>query len=47
MTLLLKISDGTIREAASTVREGGVVIYPTDTVYGIGCDPSTKGPSIG
>jgi len=25
--------------AASVVREGGLVCYPTDTVYGLGCDP--------
>jgi L-threonylcarbamoyladenylate synthase len=24
---------------AAVVRQGGVVIFPTDTVYGIGCDP--------
>lgn len=27
-----------IREIASILRNGGLVIYPTDTVYGIGCD---------
>lgn len=25
--------------AAEIISRGGVVIYPTDTVYGIGCDP--------
>jgi L-threonylcarbamoyladenylate synthase len=25
--------------AAKIVREGGLVVYPTDTVYGLGCDP--------
>ena len=25
--------------AAEIVGKGGVIIYPTDTVYGIGCDP--------
>jgi L-threonylcarbamoyladenylate synthase len=24
---------------AQIVRNGGVVVYPTDTIYGIGCDP--------
>lgn len=28
-----------IESAAKIVSEGGVIIYPTDTVYGIGCDP--------
>ncbi|KPQ13722.1 MAG: Sua5/YciO/YrdC/YwlC family tRNA threonylcarbamoyl adenosine modification protein [Algoriphagus marincola HL-49] len=27
-----------IRHIADILRDGGVVIYPTDTVYGIGCD---------
>jgi L-threonylcarbamoyladenylate synthase len=25
--------------AAETVTEGGLICYPTDTVYGLGCDP--------
>ena len=28
-----------VEEVASVVQGGGVVIFPTDTVYGIGCDP--------
>ena len=28
-----------IREAATILRNGGIVVYPTETVYGIGCDP--------
>jgi len=28
-----------IEEGAKIIRNGGVVIYPTDTVYGLGCDP--------
>jgi len=28
-----------IRVAAEIVRQGGLVVYPTDTVYGLGCDP--------
>ncbi|MBX3007287.1 MAG: threonylcarbamoyl-AMP synthase [Melioribacteraceae bacterium] len=27
-----------INKAVEVLREGGVIIYPTDTVYGIGCD---------
>lgn len=28
-----------IMEAARVLRAGGLVAYPTDTVYGLGCDP--------
>ncbi|MEM3733516.1 MAG: L-threonylcarbamoyladenylate synthase [Nitrososphaerales archaeon] len=28
-----------IEEAAKIISDGGVVVYPTDTVYGLGCDP--------
>jgi tRNA threonylcarbamoyl adenosine modification protein (Sua5/YciO/YrdC/YwlC family) len=27
-----------IRKAVDVLRNGGVIIYPTDTIYGIGCD---------
>lgn len=27
-----------IREAVEVMRKGGVILYPTDTVWGIGCD---------
>ena len=28
-----------IREARNALRNGSLIIYPTDTVWGIGCDP--------
>ncbi|MFP4189362.1 MAG: L-threonylcarbamoyladenylate synthase, partial [Halobacteriales archaeon] len=28
----------TVEEAAKTVSRGGVVVYPTETVYGVGAD---------
>lgn len=28
-----------VQEVARVIREGGVVLYPTETVYGLGCDP--------
>ncbi len=31
-----------IRRAVQHLRSGGVIAYPTDTVYGIGCDISQK-----
>ena len=30
--------DKDIKEAVRVMREGGVILYPTDTVWGIGCD---------
>ncbi|MDE6484095.1 MAG: threonylcarbamoyl-AMP synthase [Duncaniella sp.] len=32
------INDRYLDEVVTTLREGGVIIYPTDTVYAIGCD---------
>lgn len=37
--VVLKVSDESITKAAEKVRSGGIVVYPTDTVYGLGCDP--------
>lgn len=31
-----------INKAVNILKEGGVIIYPTDTVYGIGCDIFNK-----
>jgi tRNA threonylcarbamoyl adenosine modification protein (Sua5/YciO/YrdC/YwlC family) len=30
--------DSKIKEVAGVLSKGGIIIYPTDTVYGIGCD---------
>ncbi|HEY0065843.1 MAG TPA: L-threonylcarbamoyladenylate synthase [Flavisolibacter sp.] len=27
-----------IRQAAEVLRNGGIIVYPTDTIYGLGCD---------
>ena len=31
-----------IRTAVQTLREGGIILYPTDTIWGIGCDASNE-----
>jgi L-threonylcarbamoyladenylate synthase len=36
--LLLKAAEDNIVRAARTVKQGGLVVYPIDTVYGLGCD---------
>jgi len=33
------VDEGAIRRAAEVVSNGGLVAYPTDTVYGLGCNP--------
>ncbi len=40
-----QVSDETIEKAVKTIKEGGVIIFPTDTVYGLGCDPA-QGASV-
>jgi tRNA threonylcarbamoyl adenosine modification protein (Sua5/YciO/YrdC/YwlC family) len=31
-----------VQRAVDQLREGGVIVYPTDTVYGLGCDITSK-----
>ena len=31
-----------IQKAVETMRQGGVILYPTDTVWGIGCDAANR-----
>ncbi len=41
---LLKVScdkEG-IKKASQIISQGGIVVFPTDTVYGIGCNPYNK-----
>ncbi|WP_180369863.1 L-threonylcarbamoyladenylate synthase, partial [Oenococcus oeni] len=42
MTLVLKISEKAIAEAANIMASGGVVAFPTETVYGIGADATKR-----
>ena len=36
---VLPANDENIEKAAVVIRKGGIVVYPTETVYGIGCAP--------
>jgi L-threonylcarbamoyladenylate synthase len=36
---VLTATKANIMAAAQIVRQGGLVVYPTETVYGLGCDP--------
>lgn len=29
-----------IKESLNTLRQGGIILYPTDTIWGLGCDPT-------
>lgn len=31
-----------IEKASQVIKQGGIVVFPTDTVYGIGCNPYNK-----
>ena len=31
-----------IRKACEVLREGGLILYPTDTIWGIGCDATNE-----
>lgn len=31
-----------IENAVKVIQEGGVILYPTDTVWGLGCDPQNE-----
>lgn len=39
------IIDSAVSEALKVLKEGGVILYPTDTVWGIGCD-ATNGEAV-
>ncbi len=34
--------DGTVADAAAAIRAGGIVAYPTEGVWGLGCDPANR-----
>jgi L-threonylcarbamoyladenylate synthase len=36
--MLMSFSAAKLEEALNTLRNGGVLLYPSDTIYGLGCD---------
>ncbi len=39
MREIFSCSNDAVARCASVVKSGGVVVFPTDTIYGVGCDP--------
>lgn len=39
---LSKVWQEAISEAAEVVKKGGIILYPTDTIWGIGCDATNE-----
>src|SRR5687767_1602925 len=44
MKKVYSCSGDAVARCASVVKGGGVVVFPTDTIYGIGCDPYNDSP---
>ena len=40
--MILPCDDAGIKAAYNIIQKGGIVVFPTDTVYGIGCDPRNQ-----
>ena len=37
-----RYDESDLREAVRVMKEGGIILYPTDTVWGIGCDATNR-----
>ena len=37
--MIVECNNAGIKTASNVIRNGGIAVYPTDTVYGVGCDP--------
>ncbi len=38
----LRYDEADLKEAVKVMKEGGIILYPTDTVWGIGCDAANE-----
>ena len=39
MSEVRTITDESLAQAVEIIRDGGLIVIPTDTVYGVACDP--------
>ena len=39
---IVEIDKAELEEAVETLKNGGIILYPTDTVWGIGCDATNE-----
>ena len=42
MREILSCSNDAVARCASVIKSGGVVVFPTDTTYGVGCNPYSE-----
>lgn len=40
--MIMRYEKEDLQQALNTLRRGGVILYPTDTVWGIGCDATNE-----
>jgi len=40
--IIFKIMNEDIKKAIEVISKGGIILYPTDTIWGIGCDATNE-----
>ena len=40
--MLISIFEKDVEECLSVLKQGGIILYPTDTIWGIGCDAANE-----
>ena len=38
----MELFENDIRHCLEVLRQGGLILYPTDTIWGIGCDATNE-----
>lgn len=41
-TLILRVNNKSLKKAVEILKKGGLLVYPTETAYGIGCDATNR-----